>query len=140
MESREDDDDSASRGHPNLKDLRSRDSHNESDDVINPALNLHSIFETEANCLKICGNQDGFEEMSKTGRWIPNPEIEIGERRRKAWQFATQLRRQQTGKRGTLFKKAKEFLEKDRYYEGGTPSREETRAKTFHSYFFIAKN
>ena len=85
----DDDDSSSSLGRPNLKDLRLRDLHDEGVDVKNLALNLHSILEKKVNCLRICSNQDGFEETWKTGRWIPNPEMEVGERRRKAWQFAT---------------------------------------------------
>jgi len=64
--------------------------------------------------LRICSNQDDFGETWKTGRWIPNPETEVGERRRKAWQFATKLRRQQTAKKeGTLFRKERKLWRKD---------------------------
>jgi hypothetical protein len=41
----EDDSSSSSLGRPNLKDLRSRDLHDESVDVKNLALNLHSVLE-----------------------------------------------------------------------------------------------
>lgn len=131
----DDDDDSSSLGRPNLKDLRTRDLHDKGVDVKNLASNLHSILEREV--LRICSNQEDFEETSKTERWIPNPEIEVGERRRKAWQFATKLRRQQTAKKGTLCKKKRKFWRKDRYDdEGGTFSRDEEQTKTFH--FFLS--
>ena len=116
----DDDDDSSSLGRPNLsQNLRSTDSQDEGVDVKNllALLNLHSwIFEREVNCLRMCSNQADFEATSKTGRRIPNPEIEAGERRRKAWQFATKLTSKAThGEEGHTVQEGKQVWRKDKY-------------------------